>query len=114
MATFVENNDWEGEEWYFYIPLEENKAEIEWLWDRLERCNEMMQDAFYFADDIELDEALIFEKHTKSGYMDEHNVLDGKLDIRTFKTMTDEELFDALYKGKIAEYMEWQEEDLEE
>lgn len=107
-AKFTENNEWEGEEWHFYIPIEGNEGALRELLDALESIGGEEEDSKYELDltPIPENEVDILVKHTDSGYMDCHNKLSGVL---TFKPDTLEDLKgtdkDPFYKGEIREFM---------
>lgn len=104
--SFKEYNDWEGEVWEVFIPLEENREAIELLKKHFEKLSPMFQEAFSFDKVVTESEAETLAKHSDCGYMDRYSIFDGKLNPKPLLQMNEEELFDALYKGKIYEYLE--------
>lgn len=92
---FTEVNDWEGETWHFYIPVDGNKREIA-------KLKKEVDGEFYIVNDELLpeNEVDILCKHSDGGYMTTHNKLKGKLEIPNEKGRSIE---DALYKGGICD-----------
>lgn len=128
---FKEFNDWEGEQWLFYINADMNKNNTE-LFKQLEsRLNEMdvnkLESSFdqrpmefnlsnlYTVDEFEKPEYIEDEEDEsgeglikKNSYMDEINIIDDEFDHEKLTALllkTDDELFDSLYKGKIEEFI---------
>lgn len=96
-ATFTEDNEWEGETWRFYIPVEGNEASLQMLADRT------MQMEGYGVDLTPLDEATVDARVAApddTDYMAAHNKLAGTLSI---PTADDTDLLDVIYKGGIAD-----------
>jgi hypothetical protein len=98
---FTEENDSEGETWDFYIPVEGNMEAIKLL----DRCiaSEEAEDE-YCIDLLEIpeNEVDILCKHTRSGYYDYENKLEG---ILRLPDISDSELMGQLYKGGIKDFV---------
>lgn len=100
-AHFVEDNEWEGETWHFYFPLEENE---EAMWYMIERfdLDEGYLGNFYFDEDVPEEEVDVLVKHADdTGYMAQHNKCEGRLDVEMMKKLSDQALAEALYKGGV-------------
>jgi len=102
---FTEHNDWEGESWNFYIPIEGNTIPIQDLKTFIKN--------FSFEDMYEIDdkpyteeEVTILCDNTESGYMDFHNCLSGKLIVPFLKVEDCHIVDDPFYKGGIENLME--------
>lgn len=117
--SFTEVNDWEGETWIFYINLELNEKHLDLLKtlsERIEKSelnvNEFSGKNYEFdfnpitEDQFESNEA-DDEDEEENSYMDKVNLIETELKVGKLKHVLtwDEDLFfDALYKGKIAEF----------
>lgn len=104
-AQLTENNDWEGETWHFYIPIEGNEATLDRLADTLTL---MADEAFELelAPIPEMEVDILVKRGGDTSYMAAHNKLAGRL------VLTDEHLttlaagdVDPLYKGRIRDHM---------
>lgn len=102
-ATFTEHNQWEGEAWRFYIPIEGNQDALKRLADATERGD---LDNAYDAFDLDLTplpEAHVDRRVTDladdTSYMPAHTKLAGRLILPDDRDLE----FDDLYKGAIAE-----------
>ena len=94
---FRENNDWEGETWCFYIPVEGNEGAISQLRNKID--DETASGAYSLTTEpIPEEEVDTLVKHAEMGYMAEHNKLAGKLEVPDVTMVEMEEL---LYKGGI-------------
>lgn len=104
-VRFEENNDWEGERWNFYIPVDGNGACLEHLTKVLENAqsNDGCPYSLY-PDELTETEVDTLVKFSKSGYMDYENKLDGIMDPAFFLNLTVEKL-DQFYKGSISDYI---------
>lgn len=91
-----EINDWEGETWNFYIPVEGNQKEIEKLKKHLVEDTYILDKKLYEEKDVDF----LCENEDNCGYMNQHNKLAGKLKVP--KKMND----DLLYKGGVKKFME--------
>lgn len=106
MATyraFVEINDWEGETWKFYIPVEENEDALNALEKAFkadDECPYSISRKTYTTQEVKT-----LVKHAKSGYYPTDNLCEGKLVIGEIPT--DSEAFitwsDKFYKGQIVD-----------
>lgn len=101
-VAFIEENDWEGETWSFYISLEGNE-------DAIERLADLVADLEQFdvSDPMSRDDAEVLCRHSKTGYMDFHTqCLDLQLDIDSLEEHCESSSAeDILYKGGIEEYL---------
>jgi hypothetical protein len=98
-VRLTEDNDWEGEEWHFYIPIENNG-------DALRDLQAAVEDsmAFSLSDEDYLESEIdILVNHSDSGYMSFHNKLDGVLNLDGVDMKN---LDDAFYKGQIEKFVE--------
>jgi len=77
---FTESNQHEGERWHFYVPYHGNEEAVEKIKRYIAEKEEELDYIYYFSDElIDEHEVDILVKHTDSGYMDQHNKLEGKL-----------------------------------
>lgn len=100
---FTEINDWEGEEWNFWLQVDGNEAELERL-------------AEYLADDEEFQlsselatakEVKTLVKHAHIGYMADENKVTGRLKLPENLHDDDHEYpSDWFYKGGIVEFFQ--------
>lgn len=99
-AEFVEENEWEGETWHFYIPLAGNGQALTQLAELIKGKEE------YALNDARLSETEVRIRvaNTDSGYMDTHTRLYGLL------AAPDD--VDKLYKGQIEDCMRKAEDDI--
>jgi hypothetical protein len=97
-ATFIEDNEWEGETWRFYIPTDGNEVALQTLADLVE------QDEPYRLDLTPIDETTVDDRVENladdTDYLAAHTKLTGTL---TVPEVDREDLLDALYKGGIAD-----------
>lgn len=96
-VDFIENNEWEGERWHFFIELRGNEKNIKILREQIqeeEECDYELNDTIYDEDEVN---TLLEESNT--GYMDEFNKINGKMMEGPYD-------FDQLYKGGIYSYIE--------
>lgn len=106
--TFRESNQWEGESWNFYIPVEGNKEAIE----ELQKISNGKVDAptAYVVKELLLTENDVNGKvkDCDSGYLNYHNKLEGRLDLKRLKNYKKEAKKIGqcpLYKGGIESYV---------
>ena len=60
---FVENNDWEGETWFFYVPLEYEEDALDLLYQYEEHCKkEDFENETYWIENKVFDEDVSFNK----------------------------------------------------
>jgi hypothetical protein len=100
-AKLTEDNDWEGETWYFWIPIEGNELTLK----QLEGC--LTEDDQYEVDmtpvpELEVD---ILVKHSDVGYLHTHNKLAGTLKFGDEQAVLIGRDGDPLYKGGIRDLM---------
>ena len=111
-VTFTEDNDYEGETWRFYIPIEGNEKALAELDEGLkEAAGEDPYDEFpYHLDDNPIPEAqvdyLVGNLADDTGYMPAFNKLAGQLLLPVGLDWSSEDNFDDhLYKGGIKDWM---------
>ncbi len=113
---FVEENDWEGETWHFYIPVKGNEAAVALLKEgiiKLEKaraaldygeCDYSFRPEIFLKKEIEI--ALKFDECT---YMEGHQILKGMLEVPEIPDTDSAEVlseyFHQLYKGGIRDWM---------
>ena len=103
-VKFTENNDWEGETWCWYIPVEGNKESLEVLRDKVKKVS--TEADFYELGSKKLTEqevdTLVKNANDDCGYMDGHNKVTYNLDVSELVPLkTPEDIHDALYKGGL-------------
>jgi hypothetical protein len=107
-AKFTEHNEWEGETWRFYIPIEGNEAALCELEQLLLLAN---SDSSYELDMGPFTESavdtVVKQGNDDCGYMPAHTKLVGLLRLppELRAAMSDPE-DDPLYKGEIREFMQ--------
>lgn len=96
-VELVEDNDWEGERWSWWIPEHGNHAQLEYLRDLVSANpgSGYKMGARLRATDLDTIELAAINDH---GYFDRHNRLDGFLDVWG---LTADNCMDELYKGGI-------------
>lgn len=102
-VKFTEINQWEGEIWHFFIPIEGNEAAIVELLSYINQqeckmCYHLEMDRSYTEGEVDT-----IIKNTRTGYMPYNNKLSGRL-----KNVYDEAPVpgtDILYKGDIKRLM---------
>jgi hypothetical protein len=111
-VEFLEINDWEGESWSFFIPLEGNEHQLDLLETYLVDQENVKFDFPYSLGGIPIPEfeVDILVKHSDVGYMPRYNKLSGKLDANSLLEQLEQfELGDMmkfpLYKGGIKSFM---------
>lgn len=94
-----ENNEWEGETWHFYIPVEGNEEEMVKLKEKY------IDGEIYCVSIKKFTEErvdILCEDDNNTSYMNKHNKLKGKLTVpENLSPKTD----DPLYKGGICKFM---------
>jgi hypothetical protein len=97
-ARFTEVNDWEGETWHFWLPIEGNEEALRKLAELLdvEADSDEYQLSLEPRDELHVD-ALV-DEDDEPGYMSAQNKLEGVLTVPD----TLGENCKALYKGDIA------------
>lgn len=107
-VCLVEHNDWEGETWHFFIPVEGNQQQLQKLYAALSEHNLLDEDDGYELDldewhnEVEVDAAVL---HAHDGYMASHNKLQGTIDIDKLRPQlrTEDTLILLLNKGNIVD-----------
>lgn len=105
-VKFTEHNEWEGETWHFWIPLQGNTDELKRLDQIIARNPEMNE--FYELDLTPVSEAEVgacVAQSSNTDYLPEHNKLTGTLRLPADDAITDNKS-DLLYKGGIRDYMQ--------
>ena len=92
---FTEHNDWEGESWNFYIPLEGNEEAIDRLRDSVKKEGAFEVGSRAYPETV----VDLLCEESRSGYLVFENKLSGKLTFTGEESL--ERLFDRLYKGGI-------------
>lgn len=106
-AKFTENNEWEGETWHFYIPIEGNQEALAQLSTELDEIDEEPQRYEVDLTPLPEFEVDVLVKHTDCGYMHYHNKLTGVLTLpaQVFEDLKDLDN-DPFYKGEIRKYVQ--------
>ena len=93
---FVETNDWEGEQWNFYLQIEGNEKALKELAALISGRGE------YALENTPISEAEvdILVKHSRGGYLNFENKVTGRLSISKIILNSESET-DTLYKGGI-------------
>lgn len=96
---FTEINDWEGEEWNFYLPIEGNESALEHLRTLIEGNPDT-----YEIDDYPYPGAVVdhITKRSRSGYMNYENRVEGFLQLPD--SIDDWVDNDPFYKGGIRKF----------
>lgn len=104
-VKFTEHNEWEGETWYFWIPLEGNRDALKTLADALD--GDDSEDERYALDlepvpEYDVD---VLVRHSDIGYMHTHNKLAGILTLpeNLVALIADDDA--PFYKGGIRDLM---------
>ena len=102
-VVLVENNDWEGEEWLFYLEREGNEKEIELLSENVDGNSYgfSLEDCDLTLEEIEF----LIENDSHEGYMSRHNLCEGKLNFEDLD-FSDPDVWDSFYKGQITNFLE--------
>lgn len=96
----TENNDWEGETWHFFVPVEGNEEALKLLREKV---------ASFGGEEFEVDQRLYPEsevdllvKNAEVGYLREYYKLEGKvLTQKLREIIADEDFTEKFYKGGI-------------
>lgn len=93
---FIEDNDWEGETWYFYLLLTDYEAEY------LDKLIDDNQSPYELYDcKFEENEIDVLVKYSEEGYMPQHNKI-GRPPKDILKLSFEEvEEDDPFYKGQF-------------
>jgi hypothetical protein len=96
-----ENNDWEGEDWNFYLVQEGNELFIERLKEAIAKFDE-------YGETLEISDKLVSEKevdtlvkHSKSGYMAYYNKVDKVISPDVIEMDSMEDFFQCINKGGL-------------
>jgi len=101
-VKFIEENDWEGETWNFYIPFKGNEEAIKKLAVRIRNSESYT----LVQTPISEKEVDILVKHDNfKGYMARENKLSGKLDFTDYPNKSTNGADDPFYKGDIEKYL---------
>lgn len=109
-ATFIENNDWEGETWKWYIPIAGNEDALTQLSEVIEAIedDDNTPECPYEVDLTPIPEweVDVLIKHRDTGYLHSHNKLAGKLNLpeEVLDQLADPEQ-DPFRKGEIEKYV---------
>jgi hypothetical protein len=97
----IEENDWEGETWSFWIPVKGNEDEIERLTTLLKDFDD---NGYSMGDTATASEINVLIKHSKDecSYMERHNKLEGLLRL---PDKPGAEIVESLYKGGVCDMM---------
>lgn len=97
-VKLTEHNDWEGETWHFYIPLEGNEAALKVLQSKIAGLEDEYELDLEHPIALEDVNALLNHGNGDTSYMDAHNKLEGFLDLIKLESQ-------GLYKGGIKSMM---------
>lgn len=109
---FVETNDHEGETWNFWLQVDGNKNTLDLLGDQLGKLQKLIDWPFVLtAEQLEEREVDLLIRFGESGYMNQHNKVNGACWLPAVFATTDftslvygevtDEVTDLLYKGGI-------------
>ena len=101
-VKLTENNDWEGEEWNFFIPLDVNKEGLKLISDKLNE-NPQKSDCSITLHEEVFDEEEVdgLVKMSKCGYMHEYNKMTGSIKSERFYDLYIDDFLDLIYKGQL-------------
>jgi hypothetical protein len=111
---FIETCDHEGERWAFWLQRDGNEAALNELVEIISAAEDAAtvaegywEPAYQLLGDIE-PEAVVDKlvEYAESGYMDDVNKVDGRLDVTGLRNRDWESVFDLLYKGGIKAFFE--------
>lgn len=108
-VKFIEINDNEGEEWNFWLQLDDNEEELRKLQKLLKEFDEYGEAYALYMYPTPESEVDILVKHSNEGYMKWENKVTGKFTCPQPKTELDEDegwqwINEILYKGDIRKY----------
>lgn len=126
MMTYLrldEHNEWEGERWSFYIPVEGNETALQELRQAIVEMEAEGEHSFTLSTRRGKESAVDRRcaRPSATGYLSRHNKLEGRLNLRRLLHPTSEEeqevrdhgatsatqyMADVLYKGGIRDLME--------
>lgn len=105
---FIEKNDWEGEEWNFWLQSDGNEEELKQLQSWLGTFDEDGQEFELDMTPIDESEVDILVKHSGGGYMNDHNKVTGVFKCPEVKDPESDTAYewmaDNFYKGDIAKH----------
>lgn len=97
----TEHNDWEGEDWKFYLVQEGNEKFIERLKEAIAKFDEY-GDTLEISDDLVPEkEVNVLIKHSDSGYMPDHNKVDKIISPDVIQMDNEEDFFQCINKGGL-------------
>lgn len=96
---FREYNDWEGEVWNWFIPIEGNDKSIEKLKKLIKDSEYSISNKEYSEKDVDL----LISEESRTGYFNENNKLIGILEIPD--NINSNNISEYLYKGTIRSLM---------
>lgn len=97
-----EDNDHEGETWFFYVSEEENPGLFEFLEEKITNMDEF---EYYYIFRVELDECSLRNMPQTYGYMNKHNIIEGIIDLDELADIDDWEDCNPLYKGGLKDFV---------
>lgn len=107
-VKFIERNEWEGETWRFYIPLEGNESALKELEAALRSAGGESSAEYYELSMKPIPESKVdaLVEHSGDGYMAYHNKLAGTLTIAPgVLALLASYKDDPFYKGGIKGFM---------
>lgn len=106
-ATFTEDNEWEGETWRFYIPVEGNETALTELRALVDQTDESYHLNLVPIPERDVDARVAAPDD--NGYMHGHNKLSGRLLVPSLDslraTLGENWADEAFYKGGIKDWM---------
>lgn len=104
-VPFVEKNDWEGEEWTFWLQIEGNEEELGKLEDILEGSETYSIDLSDEVEDVEVERIC---RRAKNGYFMSDQLVMGKFTcpVNEHNQTEIEFLDDMFYKGRTERHFE--------
>lgn len=108
-VPLIETNDHEGERWIWWIKFDGNAEALELIESAIDRFD--MSEEFDLRWDSVTSEDLELLEWTNQffhGYCDQHNRVDGKLNLEKLTDALDgewEDVSEVLYKGGIQSYV---------
>lgn len=103
-VCFIEDNEWEGERWAFWLQVEGNEDQLEYLFTLLFKYADNLSETYILdLGDRESEHAVDrMVQRGQSGYMNSDNKVVGDMVIPEFKDW--EDLDRALHKGGIEKF----------
>lgn len=94
LLEFIEDNDWEGEEWSFYVWMDsETESKLRALLENNPECPYSLVDEEYTEEEVKK----LMRRKSKTTYMNQHNLCG----ILTLPEIINLEENDPFYKGGI-------------